>query len=180
MIEKEYQLFWDYYLGIEKDLYSTVEYVEPVEENYDVYSQFDVLFKEICKNLGESLKKENIVEYKEIILRHYPKIQEVELQIIRGKVTIRPFENWENNDKLLWWSDYQKVKHYRSDNYRKANLRNAIYSVGALRVLELYIIRMNSENQIVLGNHDGPFFRSPYTMKLLFPSSNKDLPDFIE
>ena len=40
MIEKcDADVFWDYYLSIEDDLYKTVGYVEPCEDNYDTYSQ---------------------------------------------------------------------------------------------------------------------------------------------
>lgn len=188
--------FWDYYISIESDLYKTVEYVEPCEENFTTYSQeyakiinvacaeADVIFKELCMLIDPSYKpngkNENIDTYRRIILEKFPQIEETWLRLDRSKIDIYPFRGWLDSGKLFWWKDYQKIKHERKDYYAKANLKNAIFSVGALRILELYYLRMHSKNKNRLANKNGPFFKTVYTNELLFLSDNIDLPDFIE
>ena len=188
--------FWDYYMSIESDLYKTIEYVEPCEENYSTYSQeyakiinvacaeADVIFKEICMLIDSSYnpngKNENIDVYKKTILGKFPQIEKTCLRIDRSKKDIYPFKGWADTGKLSWWKDYQKIKHERKEHYAKANLENAIFSVGALRILELYYLRMHSENKNELANKDGPFFKTRYTNAVLFLSDNVDLPDFID
>lgn len=188
--------FWDYYMSIERELYKTVEYVEPCEENFSTYSQeyakiinvacaeADVIFKELCMLIASSYKpkgkNENIDTYMRIILEKFPQIEETWLRIDRSKIDIFPFRGWSDTGKLFWWKDYQKIKHERKEHYSKANLKNAIFSVGALRILELYYLRMHSKNKNNLANKNGPFFKTVYTNELLFLSDNIDLPDFIE
>ena len=188
--------FWNYYMSIEKDLYKTVEYVEPCIENFKTYSQeyakiinvacaeADVIFKELCMLIDSTYKpdgkNENIDTYKKIILQRFPQIEETWLSLDRAKIDIYPFKDWSKTGKLSWWKDYQKIKHERKDYYVKANLENAIYSVGALRILELYYMRTHSASKNHLANKNGPFFRTIYTSEMLFLGNNSDLPDFVE
>lgn len=196
MIEKcDADVFWDYYLSIEDDLYKTVGYVEPCEDNYDTYSQayakvinvacaeIDVIFKEICKTVDTDYKpngkNENINVYRTIVIEKYPHIEQANLRVDRSKIDIYPFKGWSDTGKLFWWKDYQKIKHERQGYYTKANLKNAIYSVGALRILELYYLRIHAKDKYILANKDGPFFKTRYTRPVMFLSDNVDLPDFV-
>lgn len=53
------------------------------------------------------------------------------------------------NNPLFWWTDHNEVKHQRmdlsnqrkSENYGKANLKNVIFSLGALYILETVLLQ---------------------------------------
>lgn len=188
--------FWYYFKNIESDIIQTLRYVEPDRENFATYSveyakiinvacaEIDNLMKTICEKL-ESIRPEserkphgNIGQYKECLLNRFPNITEVMLYIPRGKYGIRPFYEWKDS-KLSWWDAYQKLKHHKGETLASANLRNALFSVGALLILNLYWIRINSKDQYCLANKDSELFTSEYTQTVAFCSDNRDLPDFL-
>lgn len=190
-------IYWDYFVNIENDLINTIKYVEPVKENFNTYSvefakiiniacsEIDVLMKEICNKIegkerfGKKSNNGNINEYKKIIIARFPNIVNSELIIPKGKFLITPFGSWEES-KLSWWSDYQQIKHHRNSDYSLANLKNAIFSVGALKILNLYWLRMNNSNKKCLANKNSELFISKYTKDVMFLSDNVDLDDYIE
>lgn len=48
---------------------------------------------------------------------------------------ISPFGDWVNGRQLQWWKAFTSLKHNRITNFKEANLRNTIFSLGAVFIL---------------------------------------------
>lgn len=123
-------------------------------------SEIDTILKDLCdlsdKPFPEGNKLKNIHHYCEIINNNYPNFSNEEIYVNRIRTTIIPWEKWSysknyvktsnnkeyykysgNNPK--WWSAYNKVKHTRTSTYKYANLKNTLYSLSALYILNIYL-----------------------------------------
>jgi hypothetical protein len=188
---------WNYFLNIEKELYSTNNIVEFCEDNYAVYSieyaklllstcsEIDVLFRLLCSTIDtnckfsdENSRNGNIVEYYKIICNTYPKIIDSELNIYIMDISIKPFENWSENKSPNWWKDYNKVKHYRHSNYKKANLKNCIYSLSALAILNMYLFRIVTDKPYASFSTLPELFDCQYFSEKILCRAQMELPDF--
>jgi len=81
----------------------------------------------------------NIVNYAAKIMSDYPNIINQEIKLIEKGITIKPFDNWNvssPSQSLFWWGKYNDVKHGRIKNYKDANLKNVLYSLAGLLILE--------------------------------------------
>ncbi len=139
--------YWNYFLNIESDLNRIFKYVEPSQDNLDVYSselikiiilsctEFENIIKIIGKLDGEGLG--NMSDYKEYILKHIDKIWLREIQVDGYPLKYNPFDAWPSGE-LNWWNAYTGLKHNRRENFTKGTFANALYSTGALLVLLVY------------------------------------------
>lgn len=87
---------------------------------------------------GKYSTKDYVLLYKICYLSEY----RVNFSINRSKITLEPFNKWNQNTpskSLTWYHAYNQVKHDRSNEFDKANLINAINSVAANLVL--YCVR---------------------------------------
>ncbi len=181
----ELQNMWNYYLDLEKELSDSSRYIEPKGQE-DVYSfefrkiiilactECETAFKTLCKIIDQSKKRGSIVDYKEIILKEYPKIVEAEVTVSRWHKTIQPFKDWDNG-KLDWWEVHQKIKHDCGSNLKKANYKNAIYTLSALYILIFYIYRSSNEHITELRSN---YITSQYAPKYVINKYDRELPDF--
>ena len=81
------------------------------------------------------------------------------------RTEVRPDKNGRNRTELVkgyqtpgWWADYNSVKHNRTSqinsgskeiNYTKANLKNVVYSISALFILELaYMYAVGTKDDV--------------------------------
>lgn len=162
-----------YFRALEEDFIDTISYVELHKENYGTFSQkfvkiilsacseVDVVCKLICKELDKEFKKEKptMGDYQKIIPKGVPDIvdQQVFLSlddrinyhtpISDPKIdVIKPWENWNSSASIKWWTDYNAIKHERSANYERANLKNAIYSMAGLVVLLAQYSNLDSKS----------------------------------
>ncbi len=143
---------WNYFLNLEQDLIQLSRFIEFSEDNYETYSQelakvfltasseADVVLKEICKILGLDKKKPNICDYRKIIQNKLPDIINETVFINRYGLKLRPWNNWKGNleNNPNWWCDHNNVKHNRSTEFQKANLKNTLNSMAALAIVNLY------------------------------------------
>jgi hypothetical protein len=151
--------YWKYYNALEDDFIRVIRYIEILEINYQtcsdeiikqlqaVGSEFDNICKAIC---GFNLKDEkNIYDYANYIFGKISDITSIEISIKNTKgIKVKPFEGWNKlkAGKLFWWKAYNKVKHNRIDNYKLGNLRNLLNALGALYLMELYLVREVGRN----------------------------------
>lgn len=159
---------WEYYLVLEKDFLITEQYVsfelgnnylynkqkssdkgnsvtfsnEYIKQFQVICSEVDVILKSICKSLENVNVDEMECGYTPIILKHWPLITR---QKVRFKsIELQPFLNWKeapNYKSPDWWTPYNKVKHKRISNYKKANLKNVVNSLAGLYILENYFVK---------------------------------------
>lgn len=153
--------FWNYFLSIEGDLKNTSRYVDFSEKNKKTYSiefariimtstqEIDVIMKEIC-NISNTDADKNmynkINHYKTRIEKVAPEFFNEEVFISKYNIRFKPWDEWRNNVSPSWWSANNKIKHERSLNFELATLENAIYSLGALLVTNIYYYKLYHEN----------------------------------
>lgn len=159
---------WEYYLVLEKDFLVTERYVaidlgedylyennnpenkgngqcfsnEYVKQYQAICSEVDVLMKSICQEINSTSKADNMCGYTEEILDKWPNI--VSQKVAVKDKELMPFKNWKTNPMYNapdWWQPYNKVKHERIDNFRKANLKNVLNALCGLYVLEQYFVK---------------------------------------
>jgi hypothetical protein len=143
-------LHWNYFLAIESDLEDVSRYIEFHEDNYKTYSielahlllaassEADVIAKQICNLVDAEKNADNIVQYREVIIYAFPSFSEERIYIPRYGLDSQPWINFKSDNSPDWWRDYNKVKHERNEHFGKANLKNAINSVGGLLTLIFY------------------------------------------
>lgn len=158
---------WDYYLVLERDFLETERYVsfdlgdnylydgkrvtdfgnskiysnEYVKQYQAICSEIDVIMKTICFELGNINANNMVSGYTPTILNEWKQIR---LQKVKMKnIELQPFVNWKADPYKApdWWPAYNKVKHERVDNFKKANLKNVINALAGLYVLESYLAR---------------------------------------
>lgn len=161
------RVFWKYYLSLEKDFMETERYISfdlgdnylysssPVNlENSMVYSieyikqyqaivsEIDVLFKGICKKLGNNTAN-SIDGYTSVILENdfWKKI--VDQKVRMGGIELQPFWGWSTSPYKApaWWKQYNDVKHHRVEKYKEANLKNVVNALAGLYALENYYVK---------------------------------------
>jgi len=140
-------IYWNYFISIEDDLYRLSRFIEFDQRNESVFSielvrllissssEFEVVSKELCKMKTQGNRVKDI---KTILLSSYPIISDLEINITRYGLKYKPLENWKMGNNCDWWASYNLVKHQRNSKYENANLKNVLNSLGALYIVNLY------------------------------------------
>jgi hypothetical protein len=145
---------------IQNDLQSIFEYIEPSDESRTAYSyRIHALFMRTCIEIEANFKAIleentftqqtrwlNINDYRRVDVTHHLSSYEVILPIWNGTSPIfKPFEPWKAGRglsrpngidlSLPWYRDYNKSKHDRQDEFKRANFENLVTAVTGLLVL---------------------------------------------
>ena len=148
--------YWHYFLILEEDFKNTLRYIYLTESHFDTYSaeyakqlisismEFETICKLLCQEIDKDSKPGNIGQYKKIILSKFPKIWSTPIYIDQqGHMKVFPLEEWEEEGgKLRWWADYNDIKHTRHLHFKKATLKNTLYALGSLLILESYLYKL--------------------------------------
>jgi len=168
-------IHWDYYIALESDIKVLSRYIEFDESNFKVHSielsrlllsassEVDVVMKELCKLVSPDSKAENINGYKKIIKDNLPLIIDSDVVCPLYALTLSPWSNWKKEGNPEWWKSYNKVKHERSNNYKRANLKNVLNSVAALFVINIHY------NHALFVSEDDQY---PYELRHSFSQLN--------
>lgn len=151
------KIHWNYFLALEKDFEILSRYIEFSEDNNNTFSielariimsasqEVDVIMKGICGILGEN-NMDNINQYKAVIKEKQSDLINVEVFISRFGMSSTPWSNWNSDDENpLWWRANNKIKHQRTDHFKKANLKNAFNALGALLIVNFYFYKLEKE-----------------------------------
>jgi len=153
LVQTESSLHWNYFLALEQDLEKVARYIEFNEDNYNTYSielahlllaigsEVDVLMKALCKVIDPDVQRKDIGSYRYAIQSKSSDFMEIVCQIPKyGMMSISPWEAWEDNSSSNpeWWDAYNDVKHKRSENFGKANLKNVLNAISALYIVNFY------------------------------------------
>ncbi|PIA82370.1 hypothetical protein BFR04_11495 [Gaetbulibacter sp. 4G1] len=162
MSEKEENIsmrYWEYFCALESDLKKVSRYIDFSNDNLDTHSieltrfilsscsEIDVILKEICFELDNTLKPEKINEYQKIIKKELPNLINEKINIGFSFPEIKPWDSWNEDKTPDWWAKHNKVKHQRNKYYKEANLDNAIKAITAL------FICINYYYKIALSKH---------------------------
>ncbi len=145
--------YWNYYLVLENEFLSTLDYIEFNQSNYLSFSnrfafilqatgaELDCVFKEFCGFSSDSHSR--IDDYAKAIMKKWPEIRDQKVEVSRERINLQPFEGW-NPEKakqsLPWWSAFDSIKHSRADNYENANQINTISILAALYAVEMKLL----------------------------------------
>ena len=146
--------YWKYYLTLENKFIETINYVELDELNFETFSnnyamllqaigsEINNTFKELC--VYENDENKGIKDFSKFIKDSFPELASLEIIVIGYDITFSPFESWRNgnfNNSPKWWSAYNKIKHSRIASYNEASLKNVLYALGALMLIEIITIK---------------------------------------
>ena len=138
------------YHAIEKDLRQVFDFIEPDDRNmttfstrlYEIFLRASTEFESNCKLIlcengySRSGKKLNITDYKKIKKATRLLEYKVQLTVWANKpLLLDPFSCWSNCDSLNWYKEYNEVKHNRSSEFHRANLKNTVDAVAALFII---------------------------------------------
>ena len=166
-------VFWNYYLILEKDFLKTERYVtldlgdnnlydgnvptnpansyvfsvEYVKQYQAICSEIDVILKAICRELQSNHEKMD--QYAKTILNDTFWKQITSQKVLLRNIELQPFINWSDNPYKApdWWRPYNGVKHDRAEKYKEANLKNVLNALAGLYTLEIYLVKY-------IGNRD--------------------------
>src|SRR5690606_20865020 len=90
-------------------------------------------------------KFSSIKDYKNCINERMPDLIIESISIPRYSLEFQPFNEigiltHEGYQSPSWWQDYNRIKHHRNSDYKKANLKNVLYSYAALLLANLYLV----------------------------------------
>lgn len=152
------KIHWNYFIAIEQDFELISRYIEFSEENNDTFSielariimsasqEVDVIMKGICSLLGNEGVM-NIDQYRTVIKEDLPDLIEEEVFISRFGMSSQPWIIWKREENPIWWRANNKIKHQRTDHFKKANLKNAFNALGALLIVNLYFYKLEKERE---------------------------------
>lgn len=145
-------MYWAYYKFIEDKLIATNQYVTHTKDNELCYSdefisiillscsEIDSILKELLRNKSIPSKKKyyQMSDYASVLKDLTTESVETMSTSIdvydNNRVRVTPFEKIDSSRKygnLIWWEDYQSIKHDRIHNIQKGNLINAVTVLAA-------------------------------------------------
>lgn len=183
------------YKIIETDLKKIFEYVEPCDDNTNVYShriyelffrastEFETNCKRILEANGYNVTGNlNITDYYKI--ERATKLSEYRVFIntwYPQEKLITPFIQWEIGHTLSWYQAYNNVKHDRISNFRLANIDNLVFAVSGLFSILFAQFGYNSLNpyqqtNIIDSNDNGSVFHGDSFLSIIPPNwSSEDM-----
>jgi len=172
-------IHWDYYLGLEADVMNVARYIEFDKSNFETHSielsqlllasssEVDVVMKGLCRLIDPDEKAKNIYGYKKVVKKHLPNIPSQEVKSSRYELVLKPWTNWEGDKNPDWWLSYNKVKHERTEHYKKANLQNVLNSVAGLLVANIHY-----NHALFCSEHEGFPYDLRDSIRNLSPSAS--------
>ncbi len=177
------------YKVIEGDLVRLLEFVEPADANLKTYSHrlYELLlrasteFEANCKGI---LKANDYQKCGNWTMDDYSKVDvssrlsdyHLRIPIWRdGCRVLKPFEGWTTGKSLVWYQDYNEVKHNRSACFDLATLENVLLAVSAvLAVLfsQFYLLCFRAHVSEGIYETDNGWFSHTDSIFGVKPSSN--------
>ncbi len=152
-----FNVYWKCYRLLERDLVQTDDYVSIDKDNYNTFSnqylklfiticsEIDSIAETLCREINNNNKPPYGIKNKLVML-----INE-DSNLINYKVhtkypynikNITPMIKFSEDSMSDWWNAYNDIKHRRYEtndagryNYTKANLKNVLYAMAALYIL---------------------------------------------
>ncbi len=201
MNNEEFILHWNYFCSLAIRLEETKNYVHHGIVDNDGFklihadvcsdafkqiiilaaSEFENVARIICKSFGKTTR--SIEGISRLILGEFPRIVETEVITLfwQGK----PLYGWRivEDDKkkkvhgIEWWNAYNSLKHNKENSYKQATLNNAVFSLAALYILDLYLMQLQFNNLRLLQKNPPVYFKCKYGPEYVVAAEGK-LPDF--
>lgn len=151
-------VYWNYFLELEGEFLQIEKFIPVDDLNestfslrymkllFSICSEIDIVFKSFMEFNGESIDNVDMRNYNSFIDNNFPNFSSESITCYENKI-ITPFKNWNDNDILDWWSDYNKIKHERTierngvKNYKNATQKNVLNALSGLYQLEMYFYK---------------------------------------
>ncbi len=148
------------YYSLEKELFNVLEYIEPHDDNLQVFSMklYSFLFR-ACTEVEQHFKiilKANGYSREKLSIKDYRKLNKIML-LSKYKVAMKsyrfgkdsttsysekmfvPFESFDNKDEdkcsPVWYKAYNDVKHNRETMLYQATLENCVNAIAGVMIL---------------------------------------------
>jgi hypothetical protein len=132
-----------------RDLHRLLEFVEPVDANEKTYSHriFELLlrtcteYESLCKHLlqvaGYESPERNFEhwngrDFQALAVNRPLTKHQVRVRFWRPIKNVEPFQAWKNDEALPWYQNYNKVKHNRHEDFKKATLETLVDALAGL------------------------------------------------
>ena len=147
-------IFWSRYMMIERDFIHLSEYVKIDERNYNTFSneilkqillvsvEFENLLHQMAMELG--VASGTMANHKTMLFDtlHWDSIVNQKVKVLNTSIELEPYKEWSQiGHGVFWWSAYGELKHDMIANYTKGSLKVLLYSLSALYILELYVVK---------------------------------------
>ncbi|WP_210151580.1 hypothetical protein [Chryseobacterium scophthalmum] len=148
--------YYNYLFALEAKFQAISAFVEVDERNYQTFSteisliflascsEFEVVAKELCETFEPGFKNDypraNISNIADVILRNCPTIIDHVVDVQFFDKHYLPLQGWRSDNSPNWWSDYNSLKHNRSENYHLAHLENLLNALSALSIVNHYYV----------------------------------------
>ena len=149
LLSRYIEVFWDYYISFEQDYLSLKS--DPKENHIaltklmlSICSEVEVLMKTICQTYDPAFQKDRMDQLREkmdeIITNQEWDSIDVTVEI--GNDKYRPWEHFDENVSLTWWTKYNKLKHQRTSFIEDGKIFFDSVSINDIKVAlsALYIL----------------------------------------
>ena len=83
-------------------------------------------------------------------MSEYPEIKSQSVEIYNTAIKLLPYGEWirwnpqdsKPKNLLIWWDDYNFVKHNRQENITKASMGNVVKALSALYLIEMKYLQV--------------------------------------
>ena len=97
--------------------------------------------------MNAASRADKIDRYRDEIRSSFPSIPSFLVTLPQFGLTLTPWEEWEKpNGVPLWWTAYNKTKHWRNAEYHRASLENMLNAVAGLFVMVLYLYKDKAQS----------------------------------
>ena len=147
--------YWNYYLLLEKKFLNTLDFVTLSEDNFETYSneytnimytigaELENVLKTFCRFKSDEYR--TMKDYGKYIKENYPEILKMPVAVQGKSLILKPFDlsknTLESSNVLFWWQAYDNIKHSRLNSRKDGNLKNTLYMLSALFLLEMYYMK---------------------------------------
>lgn len=159
-----------------KDYLNLTDFVEPTDENKNVFSHkiFELLlrtateFEANCKGILKAngyINPKNIEDYHKLNSLMKLDKYEISSSLWNSERKVVPFSEWSHGHRLSWYKAYNDSKHNRYANFQLASLENLFIGINCLivilaaqspiitsRISDGYIATSNTSNEIIFNN----------------------------
>ena len=147
--------YWNYYLLLEKKFLNTLDFVTLSEDNFETYSneyinimytieaELENVLKTFCGFKSDEYR--TMKDYGKYIKENYHEILKMSVAVQGKSLILKPFDlsnnTLESSNVLFWWQAYDNIKHSRLNSRKDGNLKNTLYMLSALFLLEMYYMK---------------------------------------
>ena len=182
MSRDRFEIYWGYYLSIEKMLENTRQYVSPSYNNKDTYSdefskiillscsEIDSILKFLCESneINKTGKYYKMEDYAKFLIEKN-NIKNIGFcpfynsSLKENALIVYPFASINSNQayaNLEWWRNYQKIKHDRIENVEIGNLHNAVFAIVAhyiVLIIAMEYLSIEEGREYVIKNYSSQY-----------------------